>query len=283
MKQILNYLLIVGLFTTAVFCQGNVRFANAIQSKSIQIQTNLFPTISLDYTGVSSYESSSDGSVQITNIIDTVSGNSLINNQPQMIYFSGFYATVAIVLNNGQAVCVLYNETLTDSMENGSLTSAFVRFIDLAQLNFTNLQGSGNPNSAILFSYEGYLVNTPYVEVDPRFTSLLIVQAGTSNQWSVPTSFSVSSLYTIFFFGSNGVFSGVATYDRTIPNGVSTSGAAATTGEPIATTGTVPATTGVASITPSPSQTGTINPQTSSASQTLIGMTVAIAAVALAF
>jgi len=279
MNKFIVFFIALGLAT--VNCSGNVRFANAI-GKAVQIQTNLFPTIALDYTGVSAYQPSSSGTVQITNIVDS-NGVSLIGNQPQMISFDTFYATVALVLNNGNVVCVLYNESLTEQqMFNGSETMALVRFIDLAQLNFTNLQGSGNPNSAILFSYEGYLVNTPFTEVDTRFTSLLIVQAGTSNQWSVPVSLSASSLYTVFFFGDNGAFSGVATYDRTIPNGISTTGAAATTGEPVATTGEPAVTTGIANINPVTTGASIIN-QESSASQYFIGMTVAFAAVALAF
>jgi len=270
----------IALGIASVNSLGNVRFVNAI-GQSVQIQTNLFPTISLDYTGVSEYQESSGGSVQITNIVDST-GASLIGNQPQMISFDNFYATVALVTSGSGLVCVLYNETLTEQQFfNGSQTSALVRFIDLAQLNFTNLQGSGNPNAAILFSYEGYLVNTAFTEVDTRFTSLVVAQAGTANQWSVPVSLSVSSLYTVFFFGNSGNFVGLATYDRTIANGFSTTGAVATTSEPAATTGEPSATTGA--MTPSTTAAPIINTQTSSASQIFIGMTVAAAAVVLAF
>jgi len=271
----------------STYAVGNVRFVNAIEGVSVEIQTDQFATINLAYTGVSSYETANTGSVQITNIIDSTSGDSLINNQPQMIYFDSFYATVALVNSNTGVVCVLYNETLTaDQLANGSQTSAFVRFIDLAQLNFTNLQGDGNPNSAILFSYEGYLVNTPFVEVSPQFTSLIVSQAGTSNQWTVPVSLSISSLYTIFFFGESGTYSGVATYDRTIPNGVATTGMSnipSTTGANVVqTTGMVPSQTSGMQ-TPVTTASPIINNQQNSASTSFVAVSVILAAVAIAF
>jgi len=277
----MNNFLIFGFFIgiiVSVNATGYVRFVNAIEGVTVQIATDQFATTTLAYTGVSSYETASTGSVQITNIINSATSASLINNQPQMIYFDNFYATVALVNSGSGVVCVLYNETLSaDDMANGSQTSAFVRFIDLAQLNFTNLQGSGNPNSAILFSYEGYLVNTPYVDVSPEFTSLLVVQAGTANQWSVPVSLSISSLYTIFFFGSDGDFSGVATYDRTIPNGFSTTGVMNT---PM-TTGIVAATTGIANESPLTSGSQIINHE-NSANSIFVGMGITLVAAILA-
>jgi hypothetical protein len=218
--------IIVLLFAAVASAQNvpNIRFVNALEGKTLSIQTDHLPQINdLAFTESTNYTAVVGGSLSVM-VVDNSTG--ALFNSSQLVLFSN-YCTVAIVSLNGTFALVPFNETVASSMINNFVapnstaapTRYWVRVINTASAQIT-LFPQSQTNTA-LFSYVGFLQATPYVEVNETLINqFIITKPGTTTAITVVANAANSTAYTIFAFNStvnsNGVI-GDFIFDRFIP------------------------------------------------------------------
>jgi len=159
------------------------------------------------------YQTVSGGSISVTNVVDSTSGDSYTNGQTLLISFD-FNATVAVVSFNGSVVLALFNETIPADIDS---SEAYIRLIDLASTsNFVTLASTAGS----IASYVGSYVCTPYVAMNPSVTALRVFDSvtGTYNTPSVTlsASFVGGDAYTVFYFTPTSGPAATVIYDRSL-------------------------------------------------------------------
>jgi len=219
MQRTLIFISIIAL----VSCTPFARFINPL-SGSLEIRTDQFATMTLEQNQASDYQAvtSADGSLSVTNAL--LNGTTLTNNNALKLMVDDTYNTFVAYYMNETFYFIKYNETF-DSSITGAFDSntAYVRLLDLASgIQYLNLVGNGNPNSATLFQYVGQFQLTEYMPVSIQFSSLLITPSLTSESFVVPTTFTAGEAYTILFLNmGNTDFQGMQIFDRTVATGTS--------------------------------------------------------------
>jgi len=212
----MNFKSIITLFS--LFCAvqfieaANIRFLNNIEGQTITIQTDALGSLTLPYQSISPYTAVSNPSISVISVMNVGgSGYSYTNTSIAITLVD--YTTVAATFKNGEFYLVMFNETTSSAMTDGT-NSAWVRFIDLTEfIPFLSV----NSNSQTLWSYVGYLEATPFVAVDPSITtSFIATQSGTSNTYpiSMDSSLSAGSVYTICVFATSTGPQGIVYLDR---------------------------------------------------------------------
>jgi len=268
-----------------------VRFVNAMENTTLDIYTNTFKTITLNFTDVSGYQAVPAGSIQVTNIVNHETGESYTGANPQLIGFL-FNATVCIYQINGTVVLVRFNETAPSTIED---SESWVRLIDLAtasdEITLAYTDGA-------VAAYVGPMVNTMYYNIDPTTTSMRIYLSATGSYNSpmitLNTDFNASCAYTVFYFTPSTGPIATFNYDRSFlgwSNGVSSSTSSSTGVQSTSSSSSSSSTTGVVPSSSTSSSTlqstttstsGVVVVQESSAASTIVGLT-AVIGLALAF
>jgi len=196
-----------------------VRFVNALEGSTIDIYSSELDTVHLNYMQVDGYQSVSGGSISVTNVVDSSTGNSYTNGQSLLISFD-FNATVAVVFFNGGVVLALFNETFPESSLDTA--NSYVRLIDLSNsTSFITLAST----SGSIASYVGSYVCTTYQSVDPSTTSFRIFdsQTQTYNTPSVTMTATIAAgdAYTVFYFTPSSGPAAVVALDRSLTGSAS--------------------------------------------------------------
>jgi len=188
----------IAAILTVSYANPTIRFVNAIENTTLDIYTNEFKTFTLNYTEVSSYiETLSNGTLQVTNVVNHDTQESLIGSIPQLVSFP-YNATIAIYQKNGTTYLILFNETSPSIIED---SKCWVKLVDLGYT--ANLITLASVSGDIV-SYVGPLVNSPYVNVDPTTTSLRIYNSSTGSyntpDITLSTQLNATNAYTVFYF-----------------------------------------------------------------------------------